>query len=107
MTYQVDITSRARKDIVTLTKKLMREAPPTRAAEWLRGLQDAIQSLERMPDRCGESPESPGKRGEVIRELLYGTRSHTRRILFTVDEPNALVKVLTVRHSRRQNAKRL
>lgn len=106
MLYQVAITRRAQNDITALTKTVLKEAP-TRGVRWLNGLQNSIDSLEEMPERCGEAPESPGKRGDIIRELLYGTKPNTRRILFTVDLNSRIVFVLAVRHSRRQYAKGL
>ena len=106
MRYHVAVTRRAQNDITALTKKVLKQAR-TRGARWLDGLQDAIDSLEVMPERCGEAPESPAKRGDLIRELLYGTKPNTRRILFTIDTKSRTVFVLTIRHSRRRNAKRL
>lgn len=69
---------------------------PDRAAAWLNGLLDAIQSLSRMPARSSLAPENEYF-DEEIRQLLYGKQRRVYRILFTIRDNE--VYILFVRHS--------
>ena len=72
---------------------IAREAPAA-AAEWMEGVEAAIDSLEEMPARCPVAPEPRfAKRG--IRQLLYGRY----RILFRLE--GRYVRVLTILHTAR------
>ena len=69
------------------------------AERWLKGIQAAIQSLSRIPTRCGLARE--GREFDVeIRQLLFGNRRSAYRVLFTVRANE--VRVLHVRHSARR-----
>ena len=67
---------------------------PVNALVWLRGIYEAIKSLKTMPTRCGRIREQAAFDKE-FRELLH----HSHRIIFTVDEENAIVRVLELRHA--------
>jgi plasmid stabilization system protein ParE len=71
---------------------------PDAAARWLAGVERAIRSLTKFPERCPLAPESdlfPRK----IRELFYRNEPGRYRILFTIREDE--VHVLHVRHGAR------
>lgn len=65
---------------------------------WLRGLLQAIETLESMPTRCALAAESH-QSGREIRELHFGKRRGTYRILFELQ--GKTVFVLYVRHAAR------
>lgn len=105
MKYQIALTNRAARDLERLTARVLYQAP-TQGADWLDGFEDAIASLNEFPERCGTDPESPGTNGEIIRQLLYGTRPNVYRVLFYIDAKSHTVVVLTIRHGRQKTAKR-
>ncbi len=57
----------------------------------------AIFSLEEFPTRCPVTPED-----NTLRHCLYGDKPHTYRIIYEIDEPSSLVRVLFIRHGARQ-----
>jgi hypothetical protein len=61
---------------------------------WFRGLRTAIATLDELPTRCPKAPENATSRQE-IRHLLYGSKPHVYRVLFTIR--NDLVRVIHVR----------
>lgn len=71
---------------------------PENAARWFNRFVEAIQTLERFPQRCGVAPESQ-QIGQEIRQLLYGRRGGVYRALFVVR--NNEVHVLHIRHAAR------
>lgn len=68
-------------------------------SEWFDGLMEAINSLEKSPQRCSLAPENDAF-DEEIRQLLYGKRRNTYRIIFTVS--GQTVYILHIRHASRQ-----
>ncbi|MGO4883492.1 MAG: type II toxin-antitoxin system RelE/ParE family toxin [Bryobacteraceae bacterium] len=66
-------------------------------------LEDAISSLAEFPRRCPLAPENTSFPFEV-RHLLYGSKPHVYRILFTIQ--GNTVRVLHIRHGRRQRLSR-
>ena len=70
------------------------ERSPQNAAAWLRGLYQAIETLETMPARCSLIREQAAF-DEEVRELLH----HAHRIIFTIHDDDALVLVHAFRHS--------
>ena|SRR3990172_3914933 len=73
---------------------------PTAADRWLDKLLKAIDTLKTHPERCALAPENDAF-DETIRQLLYGKKRGTYRILFTVKE--GVVDVLHIRHAARQH----
>jgi plasmid stabilization system protein ParE len=67
------------------------EQSPEAAARWLEALDGVVDSLERLPQRCGSAPESRTFDRE-IRQILHGVY----RVLFTIK--GSEVHVLHVRH---------
>ncbi len=73
---------------------------PQNAAAWLRGLYQAINTLETMPERCALIREKAAF-DEEVRELLY----HSHRIIFTVHDDKTEVLVHAFRHSAQDDLK--
>lgn len=101
MTYRVDISPQAISDIENAYAFIL-ESSPQSANQWFLGILDAIYTLEKFPKRCPLAPESRSFIIEV-RQLLYGKRRQTYRILFgiSVDEDTQtdVVLIYRVRHT--------
>lgn len=67
---------------------------PQNGINWLQELYDAIDSLEKMPSRCGTIREQDSF-GIEIRQLLH----YSHRIIFTIDDSTDSVRVLEFRHA--------
>ena len=63
------------------------------AINWLRGLYQAIDTLETMPKRCALIREHEAFEAEV-RNLVY----HSHRIIFTVNDEASIVEVHAFQH---------
>jgi plasmid stabilization system protein ParE len=100
MTYRVVIQPRAAVEMEEAFQWIAGQSP-RRAAQWLDGLQRAIDSLRTNPRRCSLAREGEGFNQEV-RQLLYGKRHGVYRILYLIR--GEVVYVLTIRHSARQPA---
>jgi len=72
---------------------------PAAARRWLDKLLKTIDTLRTQPERCALAPENDAFE-ETIRQLLYGKKRGTYRILFTVKK--GIVEVLHIRHAARQ-----
>ncbi|MBC7773368.1 MAG: type II toxin-antitoxin system RelE/ParE family toxin [Pyrinomonadaceae bacterium] len=72
------------------------QGSPDNAIRWVRGIEQAVQSLASLPERCVLAPESEVFSLE-IRQLLF--KSH--RVLFVIKK--ASVHVIHVRHGARQS----
>ena len=66
----------------------------------VRGLKQAILSLEQNPNRNPATPES-----DRLRHLLYGNKPHVYRVIYRVLEKQKQVQVLHIRHGARQRLK--
>ena len=99
MAYLVSITSRAERDLVSLYDEIDVEHSDA-ALKWYIGLNDAILSLEQMPNRCSATHEN----GQ-LRHSLYGHRHHIYRVIFRVLEKQKQVEVLHIRHGARRRFK--
>jgi len=71
---------------------------PSASEKWLDELLKAVETLSQNPERCARAPEDDAF-DETIRQLLYGKKRGTYRILFTVQE--GVVHVLHIRHTSR------
>ncbi len=101
MPYHVELSTRALHDLDVLYFE--KNVEESRAAWlWFNGLQDAVDSLESLPNRCPIAPESKTA-GRELRQLLYGDKPHVYRIIFSVDEGLRMVKVFHIRHGAREN----
>jgi plasmid stabilization system protein ParE len=80
------------------TRDRIAERSPEAAVRWEAGLFEALESIRDLPGRCPVAPESV-LFGEEIRELLYGKRPGTRRILYAIR--GDVIRVVAVRHAAR------
>ena len=100
MTYLVNVTARAERDLVLLFDAINAKHSDA-ALKWYRDLKEAILSLEEQPNRCPETPENA-----KVRHLLYGHKPHIYRVIYRVTEKSKQVDVLHIRHGARQRFKR-
>lgn len=99
MAFHVEIAPRALADLEAAFQFICADSPE-RAARWLLGIIDAINSLEEMPARCPLAPESEDL-GEEVRVLHFGKRQHVYRVFFSVRSTGrnrGVVRVFHVRH---------
>ena len=94
MTFRVVIEPSAESDI-TEAFLWIAEDSPANAIRWEQELEESINSLATMPERCPVSAESAAFT-YTIRQLLYGYY----RVLFTIR--GETVHVLHVRHGARR-----
>jgi toxin ParE1/3/4 len=99
MTYVVNVTSRAERDLAWLYEDINAEYSDA-ALKRYRGLKRAIVSLEEQPNRCPVAR----KRGQ-LRHLLYGHKPHVYRVIYRVREKQRQVEVLHIRHGARRRPK--
>jgi plasmid stabilization system protein ParE len=97
MVFSVQISAKAEADIDAALTWVMAQAPMT-AQRWFNRLLAAVKTLESMPERCPLATEAADL-GIELRELLFGKRRGTFRILFTVDA--SIVHVLHIRRATR------
>ena len=91
-TYTVNITDEVDASI-RRSFSYIYERSPQNAINWLRGLYQAIDTLETMPERCPLIREHEAFEAEV-RNLVY----HSHRIIFTVNDEASIVEVHAFRH---------
>jgi toxin ParE1/3/4 len=102
MTYRVDLTARATRDLDLLyVEKHAAESPAS--ASWYNRLEKSVYSLEHAPHRCPVAPERQ-KSGRPLRHLLYGKKPDIYRVIYEIDEVRRLVSVLAIRHGAREPA---
>ena len=102
MTYEVKLTAPAEADAYA-AYEYIRELSPGRAENWLRELFHAIFTLGEMPSRCPLISEAEDI-GHPLRQLLYGKRTGTYRIIFDIQEESdegPRVRVLRIWHGAR------
>jgi plasmid stabilization system protein ParE len=100
MAFRVEQTARAKTDLDTILEWLIEQGAGEPGLCWFRKLREAIASLSEIPHRCPLAPENAEFPFEV-RQLLYGSKPHRYRVLFTID--GDIVVVLHIRHGRRQH----
>ena len=100
MTYRVAITENAKANLRDYYQFAARNAPQT-AARWLNRFQDALETLNQNPQRCGLAMENDLV-DQQIRQLLFGKTPHVFRALITIvgDE----VQVLHIRRATMDSA---
>jgi plasmid stabilization system protein ParE len=94
--YEVVVTPEAELDIVAAFRYI-RERSPVNAERWLRALYAGIGTLEGSPSRCARAPESEYF-DEVLRQMVF--KSH--RVIFRIEEPQRVVRILHFRHGRQR-----
>jgi toxin ParE1/3/4 len=95
MAYLVNISNRAQRDLTRIYARIDAGNSDT-ALKWYRGFKQAILSLEEHPNRCPVTPEN-----HKLRHLLYGSKPHVYRAIFSVVEKRKQVDVLHIRHGAR------
>src|SRR6185312_7024223 len=100
MAFRVKQTPEADHDLDVILEWLLAQEAGEAGLRWFRGLRKALTSLSELPERCPIAPERDEFPFEV-RQLLYGTRQHRYRILFTID--GDVVVILHIRHGRRRH----
>ncbi|OFW11255.1 MAG: hypothetical protein A3H96_25800 [Acidobacteria bacterium RIFCSPLOWO2_02_FULL_67_36] len=100
MTFRVELAKGAEADLEELYLWVVERAPRQGAA-WFNGLEQAILSLDRHPERCPLAPESVDPE-RPVRVLHYGRARHVYRILFSIDNAEPVVYVLHVRRGARE-----
>jgi toxin ParE1/3/4 len=91
MAYRVEITDRALRDLASIYKRI--EAQTTaRAARWFDGMEKAINSLEKHPQRAPITSEDG-----TLRHLLYGKKPNVYRIIYALEKRTSTVHVLHIR----------
>ena len=76
---------------------------PQQGVRWFNGLERAVLSLDRHPNRCPIAPECFDP-GSPVRVLHYGRKPHVYRIFFTVDDAAQVVHIVHVRRGARRPA---
>ncbi|MBO0797269.1 MAG: type II toxin-antitoxin system RelE/ParE family toxin [Blastocatellia bacterium] len=104
MAYRVDISPSALQDAED-AYLWVKYHSPDKAGPWYEGLLKAIFTLENSPRRCPLDPESDDL-GLEIRQLLYGSRRRSYRILYGFGEDQKtgekIVRIFRIRHLARR-----
>ncbi len=103
MTYRVEFTARASRDLEFLYEE-KNVAESRAAARWFNGLEDAVYTLASFPYRNPAAPEAR-KTKRKLRHLLYGKKPHVYRVIYEIDERRQTVSVLHIRHGARRRTK--
>ena len=101
MRFRVEITKTAERGLEQLYRWVIEQAPH-RGPAWFNGLERAVLSLDRHPDRCQIAAESLDPT-HPVRVLHYGRRPHLYQVFFTVGNAPPVVRVLHVRHGARRS----
>src|SRR5579864_5912560 len=99
MPYLVRLTDRALRDLEAIYE-FIEATTSERAFAWFNELVEAIYSLDRLAERGAAVPES-----KRLRQLLFGKRPDTYRIIYTVHKRSRAVNVLHIRHGARDASK--
>ena len=97
MAYRVETKARSERDADRLLGWLRAQRAGETGPRWFLGLEEAINSLAEMPERCPLAPENERVPFEV-RQLLYGRKPNVYQIIFTIDGDT--VYILHIRHGR-------
>jgi plasmid stabilization system protein ParE len=98
VSYRVVFTARARADVLDAFRWIADQSPDA-AARWHSGLEKAIATLARLPERHPVAGEESEMTGITLRQMLYGRRRGVYRILFSVEDDVVILHY--VRHSAR------
>ena len=86
MKFRVVVTARARADTIEAFRWLVERSPDAASRCRYLGLEEAIASLAAMPERHPVAEEESDQLGFTLRQMLYGRRRGTYRILFSVEQ---------------------
>lgn len=102
MAYHVEVTLQAQAEALEIFVWKGEHHSVEIAAEWYNGIMQALYSLDEMPRRCALALENEDFPDE-IRQLLFGKRGDTYRVLFTVRGDR--VHILHIRHGAMERIK--
>jgi toxin ParE1/3/4 len=94
--FRVELTSNASLDLEAIYGSIDAENSSA-AARWFNGLEEAVFSLDHLPDRGVRTPED-----RKLRQRLYGNKPHIYRIIYSVNDAEMRVLVLHIRHGARR-----
>ena len=100
MKYQVRISRQAERDVDQTLRWFLDQRATKAAARWHARLLSRIGTLETRPQRCRFAEEAEDF-GIELRELLFGRRPGTYRILFQIT--GQVVHILRIRHCARDS----
>jgi len=95
MTYRVELTRRAERDLRRLHHDINAKHSGD-ARDWFNGLERLIATLDRFPERGGVTPEDPR-----LKQLLYGHRPRAYRVIYAINNAQRVVRVVHIRHGAR------
>jgi len=96
MAYRVEISRRAQRDFINIFDTINAEQSPA-SARWFVGLEDAVMGLAAAPRSGSPTHEDP-----ALRHLIHGNKPHFYRIVYKIDNSDRVVKIMQIRHGRRQ-----
>lgn len=99
MAFRVEISPSAEADAEGILDWLISQQAGKTGLRWYQGMRRAIASLSKLPKRCALARENKDFPFEV-RQLLYGSKQHRYRILFTIE--GDVVTILHIRHGHRE-----
>lgn len=98
MIYRVDLTDEAFDKIRDQARYIAEEGgAPLNAGRWLARVLDAVDTLEQSPRRCPLALEDPFFSFELRALNIDGFM-----LLFTVDDDDRVVRVISARHGRQE-----
>ena len=100
MTYRVEITTRAERDLADIYRHIEAEIS-AQAEKWFNGMAKAMNSLDEYPNRNPFTHED-----RTLRQLLYGKKPYVYRIIYRVEEETATVYILHSRPPGRDSMKK-
>jgi plasmid stabilization system protein ParE len=98
VTYSVVVTARARADAIEAFRWKTEQSPQV-AARWYAGLQKALAKLSKFPERHPIAEEETQFLGLPIRQMVYGKKPGTYRLLFSIEQNTVVIHY--IRHSAR------
>jgi plasmid stabilization system protein ParE len=100
MTYRVELTAQASRNLKRIFRHINAESSP-QAFAWFNDLETAILSLDEHPERSPATLENP-----ALRHLLFGKKPNVYRVIFSIEESARVVRVVHIRHGARQPLRR-
>ncbi len=98
MAYRVEVTARAGRDLRRIYRDI-HAVYSKEADDWFNGLESLVLSLDEFPGRGAVVPEDPN-----LRQVLYGNKQVVYRVLYSVDEPAQVVRIIHIRHGAREKS---
>ena len=100
MIHRVVVTARANADAIQVVRWKM-ESSVNSADRWYAGLEKAIAKLSKLPERHPIAEEESEWMGIPVRQMIYGKKPATYRILFSINEDTVVLH--QIRHSARDS----